>query len=117
MGICSCLSPSPQLKTWWLTLTWRISRQIWMNHLLWIGRLFVVLLVETGASLLARDNSAHLHALQGAASFEPALHCLAKISRHPPAHLQHLQVLQGVQSAVASSMSNSCRWKVRKTTL
>merc|ERR1712130_85412 len=81
------------------------SRQMWMTHLRWTGRLFVVLSVKTRASQLARVNSAHLHALQGAASFEPAPPCLAKISPHPPAHLQHLQVLQGVRKTMASLMS------------
>merc|ERR1712105_448953 len=97
------------LKTWWLTLTWRISRQMWMTHLCWIGRLFVVMfLVEISPSLHARVNSAHRHALQGAASFEPALPCLAKISLHPPARLRLLQVLQGVHPAMASLMSVMC---------
>merc|ERR1711934_878230 len=59
--------------------------------------------IETDVSLPAPVNSVHPHALQGAASSEPANLCLAKISPPPPAPPPPLQALQGVQLAMESS--------------
>jgi len=76
---------------------------MWTSHLCWTERLFAVPSVETDVSLPAPVNSAHPHALQGAASSEPVNLCLAKLSPPPPAPPPPLQALQGAQLAMASS--------------